>query len=340
MKMWNDVEEELNGWLAQGLKGPVAVVNLANACIGYPYVFGSWGERCTPSNRRSRARDDKPTIVSKCQVLNPDNPKVGCGGCKWYPDGTTLSFDCRGFTYFCLLKGAGIKLTGSGATSQYNTDANWSEKGPIANMPKDKVCCVFRYDKSTKKMEHTLLYDGQGNYIHCSGEVKKCKTSQYAATHYAVPKGLYDGANPDQPMPIPTPVQTAEPKHNEAIITGKNVALRKGPALTAGLIMRIPTNTIVDVAASTDEWQLVSHGGVIGYMMKKYLKENDDATKATVTSDKKVNFRTGPGFNFKSTKQLKGSTIVDIVKPTNDWQLISHKGKIGYMMRQFIKESN
>lgn len=337
MKPWNDIEEELNGWLAQGLKGPIAVVNLANACIGYPYVFGSWGERCTPSNRKSRARDDKPTIISKCQVLNPDSNKAMCGGCRWYPDGTTLSFDCRGFTYFVLNKGAGIKISGSGATSQYNNDANWSEKGLIANMPRDKVCCVFRYDRSTKKMEHTLLYDGQGNYIHCSGEVKKCKTSQYAATHYAIPKGLYDGVNPDQPMPIPTP--GPEPKQNEAIITGKNVAMRKEPAEKAGLIMRIPTNTIVNIASETDEWQVISYGGTIGYMMKEFLKEDADGTKAVVNSNKSVNFRTGPGKSYTSMKQLKNNTVVNIVKATDEWQLITHKGKTGYMMRQFIKEA-
>lgn len=334
MKMWNDVEEELNGWLAQGLKGPVAVVNLANACIGYPYVFGSWGERCTPSNRRSRARDDKPTIISKCQVLNPDNPKVGCGGCKWYPDGTTLSFDCRGFTYFVLYKGAGIKISGSGATSQYNNDANWSEKGPIANMPKDKVCCVFRYDKSTKKMEHTLLYDGQGNYIHCSGEVKKCKTSQYSATHYAIPKGLYDDANPDQPMPVPTP----EPKQNEAIITGKNVALRKGPGINYGIIMRIPTNTIVDVAVDTDEWKLISHNGSIGYMMKRFLM--DVSNFEAIVAGKNVALREGPSTEYRVIKRIPTNTRVGFAQANSEWQTITHKGKTGYMMRQFIKESN
>lgn len=340
MRPWNDIEEELNGWLNQGLKGPVAVVNLANACIGYPYVFGSWGERCTPSNRKSRARSDHPTIESKCQVLN--GSKSGCSGCKWHPGGTTLSFDCRGFTYFCLLKGAGIKLIGAGATTQYDNNINWSEKGPIENMPKDKVCCVFRHDKSTGRKEHTLLYDGQGHYIHCSGEVKKCDISKYKATHYAIPKGLYDNVGTTTPSIPSTPISppALEPKAGTAVITGKNVALRKGPALTAALIMRIPTNTIVDVAAETDEWQVVSYGGDIGYMMKKYLKENEAKTEAVVVSDKKVNFRTGAGLNYKSVKQLKNNTSVSIVRATDEWQLISYKGKIGYMMKKFLKESN
>ena len=264
MKTWKTVEEELNGWLAAGLKGPVAVVNLANACIGWPYVFGAWGERCTPSNRKSRARSDYPTIISKCQVLRSDNPKPSCEGCKWYPGGVVLFYDCRGFTHWLLKNGAGITIEGQGATSQWNNDSNWAEKGTIDKMPRDKVCCVFRYDSSKKTMEHTLLYDGQGNYIHCSGEVKKTAANKYAATHYAIPKGLY--ANP-----APAPEPTSE--KDTAIVTGKNVALREGPGTNYKVITRIPTNTKVDIAHETDEWQLITHNGKTGYMMKQFIKE-------------------------------------------------------------------
>ena len=327
MKTWNEVEAELNEWLAQGMKGPVAVVNLANACIGYPYVFGSWGERCTPSNRKSRSRSDKPTIVSKCQVLN--GSKGGCTGCKWHPGGTTLSFDCRGFTYFCLLKGAGIKLVGGGATSQYDNNANWSEKGPIAKMPKDKVCCVFRHDNSTGRKEHTLLYDGQGNYIHCSGEVKKCATSKYKATHYAIPKGLYDNVVNDNP------VQAQPQNSNKFIVTGKNVALREGPSTSRKIIMRIPTDTIVN----DSEWQIISHGGKTGYMMREFIAENTDQTEAVVTG-KNVALREGPGTNYRVIKRIPTNTTVSIVSAPADWKLITYKGKTGYMMKQFIKDSN
>ena len=103
--------------------------------------------------------------------------------------------------------------------------------------------------------------------------------------------------------------------------------------------MRIPTNTIVNIASETDEWQVISYGGTIGYMMKEFLKEDADGTKAVVNSNKSVNFRTGPGKSYTSMKQLKNNTVVNIVKATDEWQLITHKGKTGYMMRQFIKEA-
>ena len=37
----------------------------------------------------------------------------------------------------------GITIKGGGATSQYNTAANWLQRGEIGDMP-DVVCCVFQ----------------------------------------------------------------------------------------------------------------------------------------------------------------------------------------------------
>lgn len=187
------VDKLIEDWKKEPISKAIFVVRLANAALGWAYVFGARGEYCSPANRRRfYASKGKPTIKSKCKNFDGSG-YAGCSGCKWYPSGCTRFYDCRGFTYW-LFKQVGILISGAGATSQYNDDTNWSEKGPIENMPQNKVCCVFRYDSSTKKMEHTLLYDGEGHYIHCSSEVKKCSVSQYKPTHYAIPKGLYDGS--------------------------------------------------------------------------------------------------------------------------------------------------
>ena len=187
------VDKLIEDWKKEPISKAVFIVRLANAVLGWAYVYGARGEYCSPANRRRfYASKGKPTIKSKCKNFDGSG-YTGCSGCKWYPGGCTRFYDCRGFTYW-LFKQVGILISGAGATSQYNDDTNWSEKGPIENMPQNKVCCVFRYDSSTKKMEHTLLYDGEGHYIHCSSEVKKCSVSQYKPTHYAIPKGLYDGS--------------------------------------------------------------------------------------------------------------------------------------------------
>ena len=183
----------------EGVSKSSIVTQVAEASMGWPYVWGGYGQLCTPSQREAYANrsvcpsSEAEIIRKKCQVLN--GSKGSCTGCNWFPGGSkTRFFDCRGFTMWTLLQ-AGIKITGAGATSQYNTNANWSEKGEIANMP-DVVCCVFKYSSKTGKMEHTGLHVGGGRIIHCSGTVKEAKTTDKGWTNYAIPKGIDD---------IPTP---------------------------------------------------------------------------------------------------------------------------------------
>lgn len=270
MYTWSKVDSMLTEWKKQNIPAPDLVVKLANACLGWSYVFGARGEKCTPANRRAYYNSKgKPTIKSKCKNFEGTDGSKGCSGCKWYPSGVTLFYDCRGFTYWCFLKAAGIKIMGAGATSQYDDNSNWSEKGLIANMPKNKVCCVFRKDAGTGKMEHTLIYDGKGNYIHCSGEVKTCKTSAYAATHYAIPKGLYSGGD----VPVPTPEPEPTPAKGYAIVTGKNLALREGPTTDARVLTRIATGTTIKIEPLPSDWEYVKVGKKTGFVMKKFIKE-------------------------------------------------------------------
>lgn len=159
------------------------VVRIAMGEIGAPYVYGARGGLCTPKNRKARARDDYPTIISKCQVLS--GKKSSCDGCKY--KGMRM-YDCRGFTHW-VLRQVDITISGAGATSQYNDKSNWARQGVIAQMPRDKVCCVFKY--SGGKMQHTGLYMGNGQIIDCSGEVTVRKKIVSSWTHYAIPKGLY-----------------------------------------------------------------------------------------------------------------------------------------------------
>lgn len=157
----------------------------AESQLGGPYVFGTWGNECTPSLRRRYADynpEHEENIRKGCQVLNGSSSS--CEGCKWQG---RLAFDCRGFTHWCLRQG-GITIQGSGATSQYNTAANWMERGEVANMP-DVLCCVFK--RSGNTMLHTGLHVGHGNIIHCSRGVQRGKITEPGWTHYAVPAGLY-----------------------------------------------------------------------------------------------------------------------------------------------------
>lgn len=180
---------ELN---ASGIPKPDRIRQFAPMTVGWPYVFGAWGEECNPANRRKRARDDHPTIVSACPVLN--GSKMECDGCKWALP--VRMFDCRGFTKWTLEQ-VGITIKGGGCTSQWNDDNNWVIKGSINEMPKDKICCIFT--GTANKKEHTGLYLGDGSTIECSSGVQMFKQMKSKWKYYAIPRGLYD----DIPDPDP-----------------------------------------------------------------------------------------------------------------------------------------
>lgn len=164
------------------------VIEAAKSRLGNPYVFGMWGRTCTPSVRRQYAGynpSHKSAIFKACPVLSGKRPS--CDGCKWQ---NALAFDCRGFTYWCLLQ-VGIKIKGGGCTSQWGYRVNWAQKGDIQDMP-DVVCCVFQYNRG--KYQHTGLHIGGGVIIHCAYNdvgVQYGHITDKGWTHYAIPGGLY-----------------------------------------------------------------------------------------------------------------------------------------------------
>ena len=190
------VAEMIEKWKASGAEKWRIAWSAALLCVDWPYVFGAWGAECTPSERRRRKRDDHPTIVSKCQVLN--GSRATCSGCKWFPGGKTVRcFDCRGFTDWCLNQ-AGIDLKGEGATSQWNNSSNWLRKGVIETMPENTLVCLF-VQKGTK-MEHTGF--GLNNETcECSVGVQHFTKRNQKWTHWAIPRGLYGGDKKTETAP-------------------------------------------------------------------------------------------------------------------------------------------
>lgn len=188
------VSTRLESMIQQGISKPDIIRAIGPECAGWPYVYGAWGEQCTPAGRRRRKRDDHPTIVSACQVLS--GKRTTCDGCKW--NLPVRMFDCRGFVHW-LLEQVGIDIAGQGSNSQYNTKANWIARGPISEMPRDKVCCIFVRKNSV--MEHVGFYLGDGTTVECSAGVQYFGQIKSKWTNYAIPAGLYDGG---EIVPQPT----------------------------------------------------------------------------------------------------------------------------------------
>lgn len=211
MKTYTQVSALIANWKLSGMSKSNLIRYLAEACLGWPYVWGGYGQFCSPENRRAYAdrgacsSAEAEQIRKKCPVLS--GKQSACAGCKYYPGGRVRFFDCRGFTRW-LLQQAGLSLRGAGATSQWNDDTNWAEKGTISDLPSEKVCCLFM--RQGTKMSHTGMHLGNGVLIHCSGEVKRGKVTDKGWTHYAIPKGLAEEA-PTPPAPQPDPAPAPAP---------------------------------------------------------------------------------------------------------------------------------
>ena len=204
--------------------------------------------------------DEHPTIKTKCKNFN-GSTSSGCKGCKWYPEEKyTRINDCRGFTYGILKAVYGWELIGAGATSQWNTESNWSAKGGIGTLPKDTLVCLFVKDGN--KMSHTGL-GYKGETVECYSGVQHFTTTNKKWTHWGVPVCVKA-----EPVPIP---------EGSAVVTGKRVALRKAPATSAGeIIMRVNTGQTVKILdPPPPEWDYVEYGGKKGWMMRKYLDEGE-----------------------------------------------------------------
>lgn len=175
----------------QGKTKTEIVIASAEACVGWPYVWGATGQDCTPAKREAflkrESEAEASVTVKKCQVLN--GTKASCDRCKYYPNGCrTLMEDCQGFIKK-ILKRIGITMKGGGCSSMWKDNSNWTQKGEIDTLP-EKLCCVFWQNSKNKSvMEHIGFYIGNGYMIHCSGEVKKEKLSK-KCTHWAIPVGL------------------------------------------------------------------------------------------------------------------------------------------------------
>ena len=316
MNDYIQVQNLLDQLIREGKSKAEIVWEVAKACLGWPYVFGAWGEFCTPANRRRRYSINHPTIKTKCKNFNGT---ASCMGCEWFPNGVNVRcYDCRGFTDWCL-KQVGIDLNGEGATSQWASEENWDSKGVVADLPVNTLVCLFV--KSGSKMKHTG-FGYNGATMECSSGVQYFCPMKKKWTHYAVPRGLYN--SPPDPMPDP----------GHAIVTGKNVALRQGPSTGTAVMIRILTGTIVDLA-EIDGWTYVKYGNKYGFMMNEFIEVGTNSVKVT---GKNVAVRQGTNTDSKVLARIKTGTVVPRSSIPEGWSYISYNGKKGFMMDEYIRK--
>lgn len=182
----------------------------ALACVGWPYVFGDRGQQCTPANRRAAynrtaAGKNKDNIKAKCKNFDSSGT---CPGCKWFPDGKRVrDFDCRGFTYWILLKVYGWTLVGAGCSSQWNKADNWKAKGKISDgIPENTLVCLFYSKNGQEKVWEHTGFGYNGETVECSNGVQHFTTRNKKWTHWAIPACVDGGVEPT-PTSEPTPTK-------------------------------------------------------------------------------------------------------------------------------------
>lgn len=171
----------------------------ALSLVGCPYVWGGTGAKCTVRYRKARmaqypGRADG--IRSTCPALRQEKD-VCVPGCKYIGK---PAVDCAQLVRISC-KAAGITLP-SGASSQWKRGP-WVGKGPIAEMPMDRVCVVFRESPVANPMVHVGLYLGDGTVVDARGSrygVLRKPVTAYPWTHYALLPGMDEEiTTPDTP---------------------------------------------------------------------------------------------------------------------------------------------
>jgi hypothetical protein len=122
---------------------------------------------------------------------------------------------------------------------------------------------VFVHPSGNSKRTHIGLYIGDGRVIEAASTQKgviESKVTDKKWVEWGELKDVIYG----EPEPVPA---------GYAVVTGKNVALRKGPSTACAVITRAPTGSKVKITDPPSDWEYITYNGKQGYMMKQFLKE-------------------------------------------------------------------
>ena len=151
---------------------------------------------------------------------------------------------------------------------------------------------------------------------------------------------------------VPSP--TAKPSSAEGYqiwVTsqnGKGVNLRSGPGKNYSSIGFYSVGTEALMITKGNTWSYIRVGNRYGYMMTKFTttKQPDAPVPPTAgpyvvsANGKSVNLRAAPTTASKIIKSFKVGTRLTVITRGKDWCFILINGYYGYMMRQFIYDTD
>ena len=257
--------------------------------IGDGYIYGAKGQTATV-DFINQQMDQYPEYVKYDIVQKWIGRKV---------------WDCATLVRFAM-KEVGISMV-SGATSQWNK-TDWMKKGTIGSLPKDKICCLYRWTGSV--MQHTGVYLGNGYFIDARGSstgVIKTKLEKYPWTHGGIPDGLYNEKELAEEKPA-TPQEVLKVLYQAKVVaeSGSTVRMRSQASSASSTLAKVPLETIVDVVAELNGWKQIVYNGKTGYMMDEFLQK-----KETVTNEYYVKIKCASAAEAKRLAELLAGAVAN-----------------------------
>jgi len=130
---------------------------------------------------------------------------------------------------------------------------------------------------------------------------------------------------------------------------GKGVNMRAGAGKNYKSIGFYSVGTKASMITRGNLWSYIRIGNRTGYMMTEFLTANSptpivypvlSGSYVTSANGKAVNLRKGPGKSFGIINSFKVGTPLTVMSRGDEWYFV-HIGQVyGYMMKQFVHESD
>ena len=222
------------------------------------YIWGKTHEMWSTAKQADYIRDygDDPDRAQSCAY-----------GGKWAGHWVT---DCSGLFAYWFAQLGGKMYHGSNTMF-----LKWcTSKGSLKNGKRTdgqvlKVgTAVFHYKKEKNNYSHVGLYVGGGLVIEAMGSkngVTTSKATDKRWTHWGELKGISYSAKEDK--------GGRKMQGKVYAASGSTVNLRESASTSAKLVDKVPVGTEVEVVDATGpEWCKVVTGGLVGWMMRKFIQ--------------------------------------------------------------------
>ena len=229
---------------------------------GWGYIYATAGEKWTQAKQNSLVQ----YFITKYganwkeseKAKNDSKYRSAMYGAKWI--GHYVA-DCSGMFTWAFKELGSYMYHGSNTMYNKYCTSKGKKTDGIALKP---GTAVFTGDDSNHG--HVGLFIGNNTVIEAQGTQAGVTTTKLTNTKWTYWGELKDVDYGSEPSPTPTPTPG-----EEAVVVGKQVALRYGPTTDAPVILRVATGETVKLTDPPDDWIHITFNGKSGYMMKKFL---------------------------------------------------------------------